>query len=404
MGVQLVADDPSRIEEDGRSLLAARTVVAGVLAGALAVVGLTVIPSPEGPVFAAYGLTLLATAFNTKWVHLGLEKTGVVAVGRTAGEATLLVLVLLTVHGPSDLIQVPAAQVAGDSLTALILFLWLRRRGYRLPGPIDWSAARALASRAAPLVAGSLLSLLVYNADLIFLRFLRGIEAVGLYAAAYAIISFLANMSVAYGSSLLPTLSRLAEEPAAQEELYQTATAQTFAVALPIAVGGVLVAPGLIAVVFGPEYSASVLPLQILFATVLVSVFRSVGAAGLLAHGREDLILRMNGIATAANLCLNAALIPFYGMAGAAVATVITELCRATLARLYAAGEGHAPLVARRLWKPALAAVVMAGALLVGGWRAPWISIPAGAAAYALGLAVTGGLSLGRSRLPILDV
>ena len=97
---------------------------------------------------------------------------------------------------------------------------------------------RPLIRRAIPFVGSAILGLLIFNSDLLFLRFMMGPEEVGYYAAAYALVGFVLNLGVAYGLSLLPTLTRLASDPSGELKLYHDATAQVFAVGAPIAVGG----------------------------------------------------------------------------------------------------------------------------------------------------------------------
>ena len=381
--------------------MTARLLVALVLLVLLAAVGVLLVPDPDGSVLAAYGLTLLAVGGSTRWVHFGLERTGTVAIARILGEVLMVDLVLAFVHGPSDLVRVPVAQFLGDGLASLILFAVLARWGHGIRIRIDLEAVREVLPRCWPLVAGSLLSLLIYNSDLIFLRLFRGASAVGYYVAAYALVSFLANLSAAYGNSLLPTLSRL--EGDGERRLYRTATAQVVTVALPIAVGGALVAPGVIGAVFGSAYRPSVLPLQVLLFSVVFGVLRDVAKVGLVKRGREDRLLRMNVIGTGLNLALNVVLIPIWGILGAAWATVATEAVRMAVARSYARqAEFQAPPV-RRFWRAGVATAAMAAAITVTGLDEPWLAIPVGAGAYAVGLVLTGGLRVREGRLA-LDV
>lgn len=401
VGVQMIADHPDRVEELGGALVTARLLVAAVLVVGLVVVGLLVVPPPDGPVLAAFGLTLLAVGAGTRWIHFGLERTGMVAVARTVGEIAMVALVLLTVHGPDDLVTVPLAQFVGDAAAALLMLVVLRRWGHRISLRVDLEAVREVLPRCWPLVAGSLLSLLIYNSDLIFLRFFRGASAVGYYVAAYALVSFLVNLSSAYGSSLLPTLSRLDGDD--EQRLYRTATAQALTVALPVAVGGALLAPGIIGRVFGQAYAPAVLPLQILLFSVVFGVLRDVPTVALMSRGREDRLLRMNAVATGVNLLLNLAVIPVWGIVGAAWATVATEAVRMSIGRRFARDAAFAPPPVSRFWRAIVATAAMVAVLLGLGLDNPWIGIPAGAAAYGAVLAATGGLSVREGRVA-LDV
>jgi O-antigen/teichoic acid export membrane protein len=400
LGVQLVASKRSRIERLGPTLIAARTLAALVLALTLLGVGLFVLPRPDGAVLAAFGLVLFPVALSTRWIHLGLERTRFVAIARVMGEVAMVALVVAFVQGPDDLLGVPLAQFAGDMLMAAVLAASLLKWGYRPRFVFDRRALRPVIGRARRLVLASLLALIVYNSDLVFLRLFRDAETVGFYVAGYALITFLGNLTGTYGMSLLPTLARLTNKSEEQLSLYRAAMAQVLAVALPITVGGYLLAPEIIRVVFGESYAPAALPLQILIWTVSIAVLREVARVGLLARGREDRILRMNFWATAVNLLSNLIVIPLFGIVGAAAATVGTEGCRLAMAQVFAAREGLTPSGILRYWRPVAATAVMAAVLLKLDALQVWLLVPIGAAVYLACLVLSGGVRVRWGRLP----
>jgi O-antigen/teichoic acid export membrane protein len=212
-------------------------------------------------------------------------------------------------------------------------------------------------------------------------------------------ITFLGNLTGTYGMSLLPTLARLPSRSIDQLSLYRTSMAQALALALPVTVGGYLLAPEIIRLVFGESYGPAALPLRILIWTVGIAVAREVARVGLLACGREDRILTMNFWATAVNLLSNVIAIPLLGMVGAAAATVGTEACRLAMAQWFAAGEGLTPSRILRLWRPVAATAVMAAVMLKLDALQLWL-IPIGAVVYFAGLVLSGGVRLRWGRSP----
>lgn len=284
------------------------------------------------------------------------------------------------------------AQLVGDILAAGLLLAWTRRYGLRLRWELRPEVLRPLVHRAWPLVASGLLGLMIYNSDLIFLRAFRGLSAVGLYAAAYALISFLSNLGTAYSMSLLPTLTRLGDGAANRLSLYRSATVHVFAAGFPIAVGTTVLAPDIIGLVFGDAYAASALPLQILIWSVTLALLRDVPVVALMARGREDRVFRLTAWATTVNLTLNVAVIPLFGMVGAAAATVATEGTRMALARRDAGRLGFTPPGPGRLGRPAIAGLAMGAVLVFARPLSVWLSVPLGAAVYAAVLLSLGGL------------
>lgn len=404
LGVREIAADPSRVATLAPAILALRLTVAAVLAVVVAAGGLLLLPQPDGAVLAVYSLTLLGVAANTRWIHLGLEDAGKVAMARIAGECTMVVLVLVLVRSARDLAAVPLAQFAGDMLAMLLLAHWLRRRYAGFSLRWDWQAAAPVFRKAWPLVLHAVLGLMIYNSDLIFLRAFRSAGEVGYYVAAYTLISFLLNLGIAYSQSLLPTLTRLAPERERQQALYQTAMAQVFAASFPVAIGGFLLAPGVIGLVFGPGYAPSVLALQILIWSIPVAFYRNVPQMALISAGHPHLVLRITMVSALLNLALNIILIPDYGMTGAAAATVATELVRTSLALFFAARFGFNFPRPDRLARTLAAGIAMAGILLMIRHWPLWAALGMGPAVYLGVLTATGGIRWRRRALPSLSV
>jgi len=403
LGVREMAAAPGEADELAASALTARTLVSLLCVAILGAVGLWILPAPEGPVLAAYGLTLLAVGVGSRWIHVGRERTRLVAVARTLGEVSMVLLVLALVRAPEHLIRVPFAKLAGDLLAAAILLWSLGRAGLPLRPRLDLERLRPLVRRALPLVLSAFFGLMIYNADLIFIRLFGARADVGHYAAAYTLISFLSNVGIAYALSLLPTLTRLETEPEEQRALYHAAHAHVVAVGLPVAVGGAMLAGPIIAVVFGGEYAAAGPALAVLMWSVPLALLRDLPVMALMSRGRERRILALTGQAAAVNLALNLALVPTLGIVGAAVATVVTEAIRMGLAVAAARPLAFRGPAASRYVRPLLASGVMAAALALLGPRHAPVSVAVGALAYLAALWAVGGIRL-EGRVPTLRV
>jgi O-antigen/teichoic acid export membrane protein len=125
-----------------------------------------------------------------------------------------------------------------------------------------------------------------------------------------------------------------------------------------------LLAPRFIDATFGATYAAAALPLQVLIWSIPLLWMRNVFQAALIAAGREDRVLHMTAAVAALALVLNLILVPLLGAVGAAVTTVVAELARLAAGRRYVLEEGFSPLDLVPLWRPPVAALVMAAAVL----------------------------------------
>lgn len=392
IGVREVAASKDRLHEIIPPIITLRVCLAVLVAGVVGPAAYLLLPAPDGTVVALLTLTLLPLAASTRWVHVGLERTSLTALTRVGGELIMLVSVLVFVRDIDDIVRVPLAQFAGDVSAALVLAWALKKMGFAVR--LRWrnEVIRPLAKRATPFVGSLLLGLMIYNGDLIFLRVLRDTSIVGYYAAAYALISFLINIGMVYSLAMLPTITRLESNPGAQGQLYGTSIAHVFAIAVPLAVGGVMVAPDLIDLVFGDEFQPAGVVLRILLVSLPATLVGHIPIFSIMSKGREDYVLRVTGSAVILNFTLNAVLIPPLGMIGASLATVTTEMFRLAGASIFARRLGFCLPSVQRVWRPVVATLAM---LAVLWWVAAgplWLRIVLGMISYGVVLASLGGI------------
>ncbi|MBP6771608.1 MAG: polysaccharide biosynthesis C-terminal domain-containing protein [Gemmatimonadaceae bacterium] len=380
-------------------LLLARLGIAAACILVLGVIGLWLMPQPDGFVLAVTALGLLPVAASTRFVFIGLERPMGAAISGVLGDTLALVVVLLFVHDTTDLSVVPVSRLVGEGATALVMVALLRRMGCALPPRRSPEIVRPLFASATPLVMHAILGLAIFNSDLIFLRAMRDARTAGMYAAAYTIISFLLNLGVTYGTSILPVLTREQENGERQRATYQQAMMQVIAVAVPVAVGGTLLAGGLVELVFGDAYQEAVRPMQILMWSIVVAWVRNVVQMGLVAKDQQTFVLRTTAWSALANTLLNLALIPVFGMPGAAAATLATEALRTIVALRYAHQLALPFGVWARLWRPLVAAAAMAAVLLTIPVPHVLLAVAVGMLVYGAALFATGGLRLHNGRL-----
>ncbi|MGI9076968.1 MAG: flippase [Gemmatimonadaceae bacterium] len=403
VGMREVAHDHTAASRIAGPVVAFRLASSALLALLLAVGSLVWLPERDGVVLALFAPTLIAIGASTRWVHLGLERGKYPAVARVIGEALGLALIILFVRGADDLLGVPLAHLAAGSLTAALLAWWLREHEIRIALGWDWEVMRPLLARSYRVVLASLLGILVYNSDLIMLRAFHDVRTAGYYAAAYTPISLAISIGMAYRMSLLPTLTRLGAGNR-QHELYHTALAHVFAVVLPAAIGGCILAPQAIALIFGKEYMEAAPVLQLLIWAIPFAQLREAPIAALVSHAREDRMLHLNAMGTVLSIGMNLVLIPRYGMIGAAASTVATEGARTILAFVFANAAGFRFAALRRFWRVAVAGVTMAVLLFTFRAGGFWPAATVGSLGYMATLALLGGIRFRRGELPALTV
>ncbi len=269
--------------------------------------------------------------------------------------------------------------VAGLGLWAALSWrLWMPRLALHL------QYIRTLLWNAMPYIVMSLVTSIFFRIDMVLLSAIKGDLETGLYGAAYRIMESLLFMSIAVNSASLPALSCvLAVANEGGGVVFRRAFGWIVRLGLPMAVGlGLLAAP--IMSLFGEGYAAAAPALQVLSAALLlIFVNRLVGTL-LTAAGLQPLLMKICAALMAANIVLNLLLIPPYGRMGAAWVTLLCEV--ALMPVLFMLARRYLALGAllAGLWRPCLAAVVMAAMCWYFGELSLALIVPLGAAVYAL--------------------
>jgi polysaccharide transporter, PST family len=384
VGVPLVARAGAHVDAVVGPVFAARISFAVALMALTIPIALLALPQPDGLLLAGYALTLPLAASSARWIHLGLERTGWIGVARTLGEALTLALVLVLVRNATRVGYVPLATFAGQALLTVLLIVGLRRLGFRLPLRFDWQAARPTFDRSRHLVAFTLLGLVMFNFNLVFIGLVRGRADAGLYSAAYTLVAFGANLIVAFAHTVMPALARLDDDVAERDRLFQRSVLQAFALALPAGVGAALIADQILGTVFGTQFVGGISAMRILAWYLPLAALREMPVVALIAAGEERALLRVNALTALANVALVVALVPALGLVGAAAATAVTEVIRLWLAARAAGRAGYPAIDVRGLWAPVAAAIAMAALVLLVRPGSLWASLLLGALGYGI--------------------
>ncbi|HUF39127.1 MAG TPA: oligosaccharide flippase family protein [Anaerolineales bacterium] len=163
--------------------------------------------------------------------------------------------------------------------------------------------------------------------DTLMLGLLSTDFEVGQFAIAKQLANKLPQFALALSMGTMPGFARMAPE---NMEVMRTRFKGVLRLnALAFVPGGlllVLLAPRLIPLVFGPEYTGAVLPLQILTLWVVLSSFNMFFNALLDYQGRAARRARNFILTIFLTIALNLVLIPRFGAAGAAIATTVSFL------------------------------------------------------------------------------
>jgi O-antigen/teichoic acid export membrane protein len=242
----------------------------------------------------------------------------------------------------------------------------------------------------------------LYHVDVILLQHFRTDETVGYYRGALSIAEFLWLAPTAVQLVLLQRISKrwANDDLDGIERQARRATRYVFVLTALLAVGIAALAADFVPLYLGAAFEPSIVPLLLLLPGVVgFALARPTLAVN---QGRRSLrpLLVATGGCALVNLLLNLALIPAYGMVGAAVATSIGYGSLVLFQSLAARALGYRPLVGVRLRATLVSAAVTTAVIVPIAVVTPSSVLalavvpPIGAAVYVAMAVVTGALTV----------
>ena len=310
---------------------------------------------------------LVRAAFVGLWAQMNYEQlTSLFRVEERslAFVAASLTNVLITVCATILLVIVldkgPTGAVAGNVVGTLVVYLaLLGYRRYQLGLQFDRSLLRAMNRFGMPLVPSALALWAINFIDRIFIAHYKGQAEVGVYSVAVRISSVIVFLMIAFRTAW-PAFAYSIEDDREAKRTY--AFVLTYLVVLcawvSLALGAL--APWLVDILAPkPEFARAaeaVAPLA--FAATAYAAY-TVIAIGSGRARRTQLNWVVSGVAAAVNVALNVALIPPYGMIGAAISTLVSYVVLLGGMYLYAQHVYPVAYQRRRVVTAAAAAVAL---------------------------------------------
>jgi O-antigen/teichoic acid export membrane protein len=309
-------------------------------------------------------------------------------VGRAASFVALVVVVTLD----AGFYAVVGTAAVGAAVTLVVTWALVRREAHPAPRA-ERSVWRSLLVTALPIGAALAVSEVFFRLDTLLVSAFRSYHEVGLYSLSYRIVELIAILPAIVMTSVFPLLSRYVHESRERAARTIDAAGDLFvAVGVPIAAGGLIVAPELVRAIGGDEFAGAADALRILLFAVALAFVSGLFGHSLIAGGRQGSALRLGLGALGFNLVLNLIAIPAWGIEGAAAVAVASEVLLVAGGYLLVRRElGLVPRFAL-LWRVVLAAAVMGGVLaLVSEWPLA-VLIALGALLYGAALWALGGI------------
>ena len=300
--------------------------------------------------------------------------------------------VIVLLWGGASLALLTAATIANGALLA-IAHVFVEHRP-SLP-KVQFTEIQLLYREALPFGLLLLGFALYYRVDMVMLQWLRTQQEVGTYAAAYRFLDAVIPLAACIGRPFYPRLSGIiGHDPQGVRDLLETTWRPLLALVLPVSFGTFYVAEPLTIALFGSDFTDAGHLLQILIWGSIPLFLITIPTQALMAANLVLPLAGVYGLSVAVNVLANLFLIPQWGAAGAASATVLCEWLNLILVVRIIRREFAVSLAGQGLWRYILAAAAMVSVLWTIQGHGLALEIFLGAIAYCAALLILGCLSL----------
>jgi O-antigen/teichoic acid export membrane protein len=159
---------------------------------------------------------------------------------------------------------------------------------------------------------------------------------IGWYGAAQTIMLGFWILSIAIRTALYPLMTRYQLESSSLfEELYRKSIKYLIIIIFPIVAGIILLAEPIIKIIFKSEFLPAVPALQWSMGAVIFAFLNVPYIIIMLIYNRQRYTAQISGISMVVNIILNIILLPFWGIAGSAIARTAATFILFFLVYLY---------------------------------------------------------------------
>lgn len=273
-----------------------------------------------------FAVLIVMNIFNIEWLYQGFEEYRYIALRSFLVKSISTILLFILVKYRDDILKYVFVVCLGTVGNYGINAFQLRKKVRFNFQNIDLKChIKAIITFFCSVIAIELYSLL----DVTMLTYFTDSKNVGYYSNAVKIVKTASNTLTALGAVLLPRLSILFLENNKEEikKIIKNFFDVIILIAIPFFTGLIFVAPHVVSIMFGKEFTPSVAVMQILsMLIVLMPLSGGVFGQILLTSGLEKEYLFSVSGGAVVNAVLNYILIIRFYQNGAALATILSEL------------------------------------------------------------------------------
>ncbi len=217
--------------------------------------------------------------------------------------------------------------VAGDILGITLAVIVIRKYFKGLLSHISLRLIGPILNAAWPFAITGALGTLLTSADILIISWMKASSDVGIYSAAIRIIQILYLIPTIIQFSILPLFARLAKkDDPGFRAVFERVIGVIFVASVPLAIGGAILGTQLMSLLFGTAYASGGLSLKILIVGMMFDFPTVVISSAIFAYNHQRSLIVTSVIGGITNVLFDILLIPRFGIAGSAIATLIAQI------------------------------------------------------------------------------
>lgn len=340
-----VSKDKSLTNEYLKNIISIK-VVLSIIVVIVTVVIINNLGYPQYELYVIYFLLLSLIFITFSGVFYSLfqayEKMEYQSIATVLSSVMLFAGILILIKYNAGLIPISALYALVNGLI-LVYYLFISTSKFKFPLPtieINFKFWKTHIGTALQFGLIGVFSTIYIWIDSVMLSFMVNNEAVGLYNAAYRIITVLLFVPFVMNAALFPVMSKL--YGSGEDSLHKVVEKYLkfmIMIGIPLGIGVTFLAKDMILLLFGNAYAGSAIALQILiWATVITFIYSSYVSLFISAD-KQMALNKIAFIGMIINIILNLILIPKYSYIAASFNTVLTELSMIILVFITASGS-----------------------------------------------------------------
>ncbi len=328
--------------------------------------------------YALLSLNILNVVFDVSWFMQGMEEFGKTVTTSILFRILNVCFVFLFVKSASDLWKYVLISVGFTILSNICIWVFLPANLCRVKNIKPFRNIKGVLQLFLPTIATQVYLVL----DKSMIGWLSdGFAENGYYEQADKIVKMVLAIVTALGIVMIPRIACAYKEGKDEQVKYYIYKSYRYVwmMAIPIMFGLIAISKTLVPVFFGAGYEKCEVLLPMLSTlAIIIGLSGVTGTQFFVPTGRQNIMTLTVVIGAVVNVALNAILIPIYVSIGAAIATIIAELCVTIAGFIYV---GHKRLYELKpiftcSWKYWGAGLVMFGVLFA---VKPFLPISVGA-------------------------